>query len=359
MAKYHCKATLEDVASTFNLKVAFKRARQGKSFYQSIKEFEKDVDGNIERLRNDLLSHTYRTSEYRKEIVNDSGKERLISKLPFYPDRIVHWAIMLQLDRAFMNRFTIDTNAAISGRGTHSALKLVRDALINDPENTKYCLKIDVRKYFPHINHSVLKSMVSKLVNDYDLKMLVYEIIDSEPDGVPIGNYLSQYLANLYLSYFDYWVHTELKIKHYSRYMDDMVFFASDHETLVKAFREIQWYLMRNLYLEIKDNWQIFSTKDRYIDFIGYRIKGNIVILRKSGWLKLQKSCRKIYRKAIKRGYVTEREQSSLMARLGWAVHCSTKVRIGIYNKCYKKLFKEFPYLVPKSKKTKKALGIL
>lgn len=359
MTKYHCKATLEDVASIFNLKVAFKKAKQGKSFYQSVKDFEQDIDGNINKLHDDLLSHRYRTSEYRKEIINDAGKERLISKLPFYPDRIVHWAIMLQLDKAFMNRFTTDTNAAISGRGTHTALNLVRNALKNDPENTKYCLKIDVRKYFPHINHAVLKQMICKLVNDFDLRMLIYEIIDSEPEGVPIGNYLSQYLANLYLSYFDFWVHTDLGVKHYSRYMDDMVFFASDRYTLVKVFREVQWYLMRNLYLEIKDNWQIFSTKDRYIDFIGYKIKSNIILLRKSSWLKLQQSCRKIYRKSIRRGYVTDKEQSSLMARLGWAIHCSSKVRKGIFLKCYKTMFDEFPYLVPKSKKTRKALGIL
>ena len=71
------------------------------------------------------------------------------------------------------------------------------------PKETIYCLKLDIRKFYPSINHEKLKQILARKIKDKSLLQLLSEIIDSA-DGVPIGNYLSQFFANLYLTYFDH-----------------------------------------------------------------------------------------------------------------------------------------------------------
>lgn len=87
--------------------------------------------------------------------------------------------------------------------------------------------------------------------------------------GVPIGNYLSQFFANLYLTYFDHWVKEELKCKYYFRYADDIVILGNDKNYLRNVLVSIKLYLKQVLNLELKPNYQIFPVESRGIDFVG------------------------------------------------------------------------------------------
>ena len=76
------------------------------------------------------------------------------------------------------------------------------------PNETLYCLKLDIKKFYPSINLEILKQIIRKKIKDKKLLVILDEIIDSikttgDTKGVPIGNYLSQFFANLYLTYFD------------------------------------------------------------------------------------------------------------------------------------------------------------
>ena len=111
--------------------------------------------------------------------------------------------------------------------------------------------------------------------------------------GVPIGNYLSQFFANLYLTYFDHWVKEELKCKYYFRYADDIVILGNDKNYLRNVLVSIKLYLKQVLNLELKPNYQIFPVESRGIDFVGYKFYHTHVLLRKSikmrsyfGWMK-------------------------------------------------------------------------
>jgi retron-type reverse transcriptase len=79
-------------------------------------------------------------------------------------------------------------------------------------------------------------------------------IIDSA-QGVPIGNYLSQFFANLYLTYLDHYIKEVHKIKHYFRYTDDIVILHSDKKYLRYLYEDIKDYLENKLNLHFKDNW--------------------------------------------------------------------------------------------------------
>lgn len=110
---------------------------------------------------------------------------------------------------------------------------------------------MDIRKYYPSIDHLILKNIVQKKIKDKRLLELLDGIIDSAP-GIPIGNYLSQFFANLYLSYFDHWLKEERRTKYYYRYADDMVILASNKEKLHSLLGEIKLYLHNNLRLDLE-----------------------------------------------------------------------------------------------------------
>lgn len=158
--------------------------------------------------------------------------------------------------------FTRDTYSCIKGRGIHSLVQKLQSDLRKDPEGTMYCLKIDIRKFYPSINHDILKGILRKKIKDVPLLNLLDEIIDSA-DGVPIGNYLSQFFANLYMSYFDHWIKEELKVTYYYRYADDIVLLSSNKDQLRSWFLAMKIYLTQVLDLHVKDNYQIYPVESR------------------------------------------------------------------------------------------------
>jgi len=216
-----------------NLRLAHARARRGKSYYTEVKMVDANPDRYLLEIQRQLLNRTYRTSRYKIFIINDGGKEREIYKLPYYPDRIVHHAVMNVIKPTLLNTFIHNTYAAIEGRGIHAALKMLH-SFMRDRDGSQYCLKLDVAKFFPSVDHTILKQLLRRKFKDPELLWLLDEIIDSIPGGkgLPIGNYTSQYLANFYLTYFDHWLKEEKGIKYYLRYMDDMVILHGDKSFL-------------------------------------------------------------------------------------------------------------------------------
>lgn len=212
-----------------NLVLAEKKARKGKHHQYGVRLFNQNAEGNLLILKDMLESKTYKTSQYTIFKIYEP-KEREIYRLPYYPDRITHHAVMNILEPIFVSVFTADTYSCIKGRGIHAAARKLRKALTNE-EETRYCLKLDIKKFYPSIDHGILKSLLRRKFKDQDLLWLLDEIIDST-DGVPIGNYLSQYFANFLLTPFDHWIKEVKKIKNYFRYLDDMVILGATKEEL-------------------------------------------------------------------------------------------------------------------------------
>lgn len=267
----------QSIISIDNLKIADINARRGKKLQKSVIEHDKIRDDNINNLNNILTQQIFKTSEYKTFTIKEP-KQRLIYRLPYFPDRILHHAIMNITKPIFESVFTKDTYSCIKGKGIHKAVYEVKTAL-KDKSNTKYFLKIDIKKFYPNINHNILKGLLRKKFKDKELLNLMDGIIDSA-GGLPIGNYLSQYLANFYLSYFDHWVKEEKKVIYYFRYADDMVFFADNKLFLHKLLQDIKIYLKKKLDLEIKDNHCI-SPLWCGLDFLGYVFKDGHTRVRK------------------------------------------------------------------------------
>lgn len=259
----------EQVYDIENIEIADDKARKNKSIRWGIVKHDRNRQEENERLSEQLRDLVYETSEYSTFKVYEP-KERLIFRLPYYP------------------------------------------------EETIYCLKMDVRKFYPSVNHDILCDIIKKKIKDKYLLTLLIGIIYSA-DGVPIGNYLSQFFANLYLAYFDHWVKEELKCKFYFRYADDIVILSSDKNFLRNVLMAIKMYLKEVLNLRLKSNYQIFPVDDRGVDFVGYRFYHTHVLLRKSIKIRLFKLIRRYQSGKI------DKQELRRQSYFGWLKFCNSK----------------------------------
>lgn len=306
-----------------NLREAHRNARKDKAYYKDVQMVNGDEDFYLNQIREMLMNGTYKVSEYEIKVINDKGKERQLMKLPYFPDRIIQWAIMLQIEHVFMEVFTDFTCASIKYRGIHKASKML-DRFMKDVPGTQYCLKLDIAKFYPSINHEILKSLLQRKFKDPDLLDLLFKIIDSIPGekGVPIGSYLSQYLANFYLAYFDHWLKEECAVKYVIRYMDDVVILHSSKEFLHDLRRKLNAYLISDLRLKIKDNWQVFPTAVRGIDFVGYRHFYGFKLLRKSSCKRFKKKMNAVWKVVNKNKPITFTDYCAVNSYHGWLAWC-------------------------------------
>lgn len=318
------KNLYDKIISIENLELADIKARKGRSKNKHVLEHDKNKEENILKLHHALKNKTYTTSQYNTFKIYEP-KERLIFSLNYYPDRIVHHAIMNILEPIFVKTFTANTFSCIKGRGIHGAVKDLKNAL-KDVDDTKYCLKLDIKKFYPSINHDILKKILRRKFKDKDLLWLLDDIIDSA-EGVPIGNYTSQYFANLYLTYFDHWIKEVKKVKYYFRYADDIVILSSDKQYLHQLLGEIRDYLDTNLLLTVKKNYQIFPVAVRGIDFLGY-------VFFSHTWILIRKSIKQRFARMMKYNY----NKHSFSSYYGWIKHCNgrhfLKKMLKEYNIC-------------------------
>ncbi len=237
------------ICSWENLRLAHRKAARGKRGKRAAATFEYLLADNLLELQSELASKTYRPGSYHSFHIHDP-KNRLISAAPFR-DRVVHHALCNVIEPLFERSFIHDSYANRVGQGTHRAL----DRAQAFARRYRYALPCDVRQFFPSIDHAVLKEILAGKIHDADVMWLVDGVLESgigilsdeyemawfpgddllaavRPRGLPIGNLTSQFWANCYLNPFDHFVKRELRCRAYLRYVDDVLLFADDRQTL-------------------------------------------------------------------------------------------------------------------------------
>lgn len=270
----------EKIYNKQNIFLAHQKARKKKTKRKAIKDFDNNISEEINKISEMIKNKTYKVSPYKIDKRIERKKERIIYKLPYNPDRIIHHAVLQIIEPILAQTYIKDTYQSIKNRGVHKAKDRIKQFL-KDKENTKYCLKIDIKKFYPNVDNQILKKLLRKKIKCNNTLELLDTIIDSTK-GLPIGNYTSQCLGNYYLTYFDHFVKEQLKIKYFIRYADDMIFLLSSKKQLHTVRDKIKKYLKEKLKLNLKENYQVFPTYIRGIDFLGFRFFDNYIILRKS-----------------------------------------------------------------------------
>lgn len=264
-----------EIADVDNLLTAFYKAVKGKRLNSEAQSFENNLEQNICKLREELLSGNVVVGKYQYFYIHDP-KLRLICAASFR-ERVIHHAIMNVCHQYFERNLIETTYATRPGKGIYKAIDRARAAM----RKYKYVAKFDFRKYFDSISHDVLKSKLERLFKDKRLLDVLFKIIDSysksSGKGIPIGNLTSQYFANFYLSGMDHYIKEILKVPEYIRYMDDFLVFSNDYETIRGFVDKIKSYSEDSLGLSLKP--VVISNSTAGVGFLGYRLYPEKVLL--------------------------------------------------------------------------------
>lgn len=300
-----------------NFYLAWRLTKKGRSRRRDVRKFEKNLDVNLEALRQKVIDGKFKTSKYQTKYIKENTKRRLIYILPL-EDRIVQHAIINIIEPIFVRRFIDQTYGCISGRGQLNGSKYVRKHI----KNYEWCLKTDVRKFYPTIDQQVLYDSICRVIKDKNLLVIIKDIVFSIEGGknCPIGNLCSQLFGNVYLDNLDRYVKHTLKVKHYCRYCDDCVFFGHTKEELFEVKKKVQEFVETKLLQELSFA-EVFRTKQG-IDFLGYRHFNGYTILRKRTALKFKRALTKIKSGKDKRTLLER--LSTINSYKGYAEHCYT-----------------------------------
>ena len=309
----------QKIISMDNLKLAYKKARKGKTWQKSIKVFDKDIEGNLLKIQASLINKTFRTSAYNTKTIYEP-KKRKIYILPFAPDRIVQHALMNALEPIWTSFFIFDSYACLLNKGIHRGSLRTMEFI----RKNKYCLKCDIAKFYPSIDHDVLFAMIKRKIKCKDTLQLIQEIIYSSPGGknAPIGNYTSQWFGNLYMNELDQFAKHVLKVKCYIRYCDDFLFFGNDKKELHRIALAVEDFLANTLKLTMS-KCNLFPVKQG-VDFLGYRHFRGYILLRKSTAKRVKRRL-KVLPLLFKKGRISlEHLRASLASTLGWLMWANT-----------------------------------
>jgi len=284
--KTHLKL-YEKLCSKENLMLAYQKARIGKSKNTQVIEFEKNLDINLANLRQELISLTYKPIELKRFIIRDP-KTRVIHASAFR-NRIIHHALINIIGPIYEKIFIYDSYASRIGKGTHKAVQRfdffkrkvsLNGSLVKEEANANsvrgYVLKADIKHYFDTVDHQILLAIIKRKIKDGKIIWLIKKILDNfhgnaKGKGMPLGNYTSQFFANVYLNELDYFVKHILKARCYIRYVDDFVILHKRKKLLYYCKDRIIRYL-DCLKLELHPEKSLIIPLKNGVSFIGYRI---------------------------------------------------------------------------------------
>ena len=231
----------ERLCSFENLAAAAREALLGKRGRHAGARFFADWEREVVRLERALREGTYRPGAYFYFTITEP-KERVVAAAPFR-DRVLHHALVRVIEPFFEPRFIEDSYACRKGKGTHAGMRRA----LGFAKRFPWAMKCDIRRYFPSIDHGVLRERIARVIGDPQVLGLVDAILASHmertplrwpgggelfdavlcPQGLPIGNLTSQFFANVYLDGFDHFVKQELRVKGYVRYVDDFLLYGA------------------------------------------------------------------------------------------------------------------------------------
>lgn len=283
-----------------NLYESWRRAARGKRKVPEVAEFEYYLLDNLFQLEAELGEQTYRPGPYRHFYIYEP-KLRRISAAPFR-DRVVHHALVRQIEPIFEARFSRDSYACRKGKGTHAAL----DRCQFFARRYRYVLQGDIVQFFPAVDHAVLQDILFRAIADEQTRSLIGLILASgagvlareydmvyfpgddllaanRPRGLPIGNLTSQFWANCYLNELDQFIKRGLKCRAYARYVDDFLCFSDSKQELWAWKRAIMDFLP-SLRLTLHERSSTVYPVANGIPFLGFvTYPGRRLLKRRNG----------------------------------------------------------------------------
>ena len=281
---------------------AAKLTCKGRKDKVEVAAYRANEKANIETMCYLIKEHAYVASRYRFCKKLEHGKVREIADLPLFPDRIIRRAYALKVIPIIDSTLIDQTFASRPGKGTHAALAQAQKYLREHPK-LNYCLSLDVYHCYENIKPEILKEKLAEIIKDPDVLKGLYYFIDSYPGpGISIGDCLSAAFCNLYFSEFDHYVKEVLKGHAYIRFADNAFLFGNSRQWLLQM-KEKMTAFIETLGVRFKPNWTISDLRKEGVDFLGYRLFKDFVLLRDSTKIRMKRKMKELDRR-LECGYV-------------------------------------------------------
>jgi len=294
----------EKIRSLDNLRLAFRKARKGKSKKNYVIEFEADLENELLKLKQELETLTYKPKPLKTFIIRDPKTRRISAS--HFRDRVVHHALCNIIEPIFDKTFICDSCANRKKKGTSYAMKRFdkffrkvtsNGKLLKNSKNNNmvmgYVLKADIKHYFDTVDHEIMIKIIRKKISDEKVIWLIEKILDKynsklKGKGMPIGNLTSQFFANVYLNGLDYFVKHNLKAKYYLRYVDDFIILHKSKGKLL-LWKWLINNFLKSIKLELHPEKSKIIPLHKGIKFLGFRVFYYYKIPKKSNLIKIEK----------------------------------------------------------------------
>ena len=326
------KSAYEQICKPDNIWQAYLRTRKGKRRTLSSATFEIDADQHLHNIEHTLTRQIYSPKPYRVVLIHDPKLRPIV--IPDFRDRVIHQAIYGVVAGHYQRSYIDQSYACLPNRGTHKAIL----QYLKSSRRYKYRLSLDIARYFPSIDHQILRSLLFRQTNDNRLRRLFHIIIKnteglylrkifrqiwenpptSKYVGLPIGTLMSQWWANLYLNGFDHFVKRTLKISAYQRYMDDFTLFSDSDEQLRAAHLEIKSWLWHNRKLHLNPKYENVAETRFPSIYLGYRVSKAGLCMGPMARKRLKQKLKRLKRSRISLDHLTSMLTSySALVRFG------------------------------------------
>jgi retron-type reverse transcriptase len=299
-----------DVCAFENVYLAARKAQRSKRYRDDVLAFNHDLEDNLLEIQEALKAKTYAPGPYKTFVIYEP-KRRLISAAP-YRDRVVHHGLCNVIEPLFDRAFIHSSYANRRGKGTHKAL----DHFVKLGRRYRYCLRADVEKYFPSMDHAVLKAKIRRKIKCRCTLWLIDLILDNSNEqepvgqyfdgdelltpcerrhGLPIGNLTSQLWANVYLNDTDHTMAEMVGGRRYIRYVDDFALFSDDKTELLDARAQLAENLA-GVRLRLHPVKTEITEMKQGVNFLGFRIFPDRIRLRQENLRRARKRMRGLER---------------------------------------------------------------
>ena len=281
---------------------------------------ESDIPARVIELR-EIIENGFEPSECHQFTIYDktSEKYRDIFMPKLWPDQYIHHILVQVLQKSIMRKMDNWVCGSIPGRGIHYGVKGIKKWMRNG-KKTKYCAELDIRHFYQNIQTEIVIESLLKIIKDRRVIDLCERILRN---GVSIGLYTSQWFANLILQELDEIIRKNSS--RYIRYMDNLTIFSANKRKLIYEVSE--W--LHSHKLKLKSNWQLFRTKNRMPQALGYRYGNGYLIPRKRNLFRLKRQLARVYKRIDKYGKPSVDQACGLMSRIGQLKWCnSTSIRM-------------------------------
>lgn len=323
-----------------NFLEAIKNASKGKTYRRCVQRVLDNPRAYYERLLTCLDNHDIGHYTPKTVIDASSMKKRDILVPAFFPDQIIHHMLIQVIEKVLLKGQYEKSCASIKGRGQLYASTQLRKFLRHNKHKRLYWVKLDVRHFYPSIDHDILKKLLAKRLKDTKILSLCSLIIDSCDNGIPIGNYTSQIFSNFYLQEFDHFVKEKLSAPFYVRYMDDMVLVSPNKRKLKRIVNEMK-RVLHDYTLETHDDEIIYPLNERHpIDFVGYRHYQEHITIRRRVFKHARRMAVRIYNKV--KDVLCERQRRRIASYLGYVAHSDSRFIENTYYLLNKEALKHY-----------------